>query len=46
MRETQFSIVGLNGGKKYHSNSGCRGMKNPMQVTVETATANGYTRCK
>ena len=37
--------VPTNGGTKYHSRSGCSGMKNPMQVSVETAKANGYTPC-
>lgn len=38
--------VPTNGGKKYHSKSTCSNMENPMQVSVETATANGYTACK
>ncbi len=38
--------VPTNGGKKYHSRSGCSNMKNPMQVTLDTAIANGYTACK
>lgn len=38
--------VPVNGGKKYHSSAGCSNMDNPMQVTKETATANGYTPCK
>ncbi len=38
--------VPTNGGKKYHSKSGCSGMENPMQVTLKTAIANGYTACK
>lgn len=37
--------VPTNGGKKYHSKSSCSGMKEPMQVTKETAEANGYTPC-
>ena len=37
--------VPTNGGTKYHSRSGCSGMKNSMQVSVETAKANGYTPC-
>lgn len=37
--------VPTNGGTKYHSNSGCSSMKEPIQVTVETAVANGYTPC-
>ena len=38
--------VPLNGGTKYHSYAGCSNMENPMQVTIETAEANGYTPCK
>ena len=38
--------VPTKGGKKYHSHAGCSNMDNPMQVTVETALANGYTACK
>lgn len=38
--------VPTNGGTKYHSRSGCSNMKNPKQVSLETAEANGYTPCK
>lgn len=38
--------VPTKGGKKYHNNSGCSNMENPMQVSIETAQANGYTACK
>lgn len=38
--------VPINGGTKYHSKSGCSNMKDPMQVTLDTAIANGYTACK
>ena len=38
--------VPVNGGTKYHSNAGCSNMKNPKQVTKETAEANGYEPCK
>lgn len=38
--------VPTNGGTKYHNKSSCSNMKNPMQVSVETAVANGYTPCK
>lgn len=38
--------VPVNGGTKYHSYAGCSGMIDPIQVTVETAIANGYTACK
>lgn len=33
-------------GKKYHSHSGCSGMKNPSCVTLEKAKSWGYTACK
>ncbi len=38
--------VPVNGGTKYHCKSSCSKMENPIQVSVETATANGYTACK
>ncbi len=38
--------VPTNGGKKYHRKSSCSKMIDPMQVTVETAVANGFTPCK
>lgn len=38
--------VPTKGGKKYHSNPGCSGMEDPIQVTREHAEANGYTPCK
>lgn len=38
--------VPTKGGKKYHSRSGCSNMEEPMQVTVEHASALGYTPCK
>lgn len=34
-----------NGGKKYHSNSSCSGMKNPIAVTLEDARNAGYEGC-
>ena len=46
-QQTQEGVwVPTNGGTKYHSKSSCSGMKNPMQVSIETATANGYEPCK
>lgn len=33
-------------GKKYHSQSGCSGMKNPTQLTLDKAKELGYTACK
>lgn len=46
--ETGDNLVWIptNGGKKYHSRSGCSNMKSPNQVTKETAEANGFTPCK
>lgn len=46
--ETEGDLVWVptNGGTKYHSKAGCSNMKNPMQVSVETAIANGYEPCK
>lgn len=38
--------VPVNGGTKYHSYKGCSNMEDPIQVTKETAEANGYTPCK
>lgn len=46
--ETGANLVWVptKGGKKYHSKPGCSNMEDPMQVTVETAIANGYDACK
>ena len=46
--ETGANLVWVptKGGTKYQSKSSCSGMEEPMQVSVETATANGYTPCK
>lgn len=33
-------------GKKYHSSSSCSNMKNPSQVSKETAIQRGFTPCK
>jgi len=38
--------VPTNGGTKYHKSATCSKMKDPMQVSVDTAVANGYTACK
>ena len=45
--ETGANLVWVptNGGTKYHSKSSCSGMKDPIQVTEETAIANGYEPC-
>ncbi len=46
--ESEGTLVWIptNGGTKYHSRSSCSNMKNPKQVSLETAEANGYTPCK
>lgn len=46
--ETKGNLVWVptNGGTKYHSHPGCSNMKDPKQVSVETAKKNGYTACK
>ncbi len=33
-------------GKKYHSDSGCSGMKSPRSLTREDAIRQGYQPCK
>lgn len=38
--------IPTNGGKKYHSNSSCSGMKDPKEVDLAQAEAEGYTPCK
>ena len=38
--------VPTKGGTKYHTSAGCSGMIDPIQVTLETALANGYEPCK
>ena len=38
--------VPVNGGTKYHSKKSCSNMKDPIQVSIETAIKNGYTACK
>lgn len=45
--ETQGNLVWVptNGGTKYHSKSSCSQMKDPIQVSIETAKAYGYTAC-
>ncbi len=32
-------------GKKYHTHSGCSGMKNPSEVSLEEAEALDFTPC-
>lgn len=38
--------VPTNGGTKYHSRSGCSGMKDPVQVPLDRAIAQGFSPCK
>jgi hypothetical protein len=38
--------VPRNGGKKYHSNSSCSNMENPIYTTIDTAKACGFDACK
>lgn len=38
--------VPVHGGKKYHRNSGCSNMKDPVLMTREEAEASGFTPCK
>lgn len=38
--------IPTNGGTKYHTSAKCCNMKNPIQVTLETALANGFTPCR
>ena len=45
--ETEGNLVWVptNGGTKYHSRSSCSQMIDPIQVSIKTAIANGYTAC-
>lgn len=38
--------IPTNGGTKYHTHSGCSNMKNPKQVPLSEAEAQGFTPCK
>lgn len=46
--ESSSSMVWIptNGGKKYHSHSGCSNMKNPQKVSLSKAKNLGFTACK
>lgn len=45
-QQTEAGVwVPIHGGTKYHSRSWCSRMKDPKQVSLETAIANGYTPC-
>ena len=45
--ETGDNLVWIptNGGTKYHRNSSCSKMIDPIQVTLDTAKANGFDAC-
>lgn len=43
--EGELVWVPVNGGTKYHSREGCSNMKDPIQVSLDTAIENGYTPC-
>ena len=38
--------IPTNVGRKYHKNSYCSNMKNPIKVTKEEAIKNGFGPCK
>ena len=42
----QMVWIPTHGGKKYHSNPNCSGMKGPEKVSLSTAKARGFTACK
>lgn len=44
--QSQMVWIPTNGGTKYHTYAGCSNMKNPIQVTLSEATAQGFTPCK
>ena len=46
--ETEGNLVWIpvHGGTKYHTHSGCSDMREPIQVSKETAVKNGFTACK
>ncbi|MGL5258754.1 MAG: DNA/RNA non-specific endonuclease [Lachnospiraceae bacterium] len=46
--ETEGNLIWVptNGGKKYHSKSSCSSMKEPIQITIETAQENSFEACK
>jgi len=37
--------IPTHGGTKYHSNPTCSQMKDPLQVTIDEAIAQGFTAC-
>ena len=47
VEENSFLVwIPMHGGQKYHANHTCSEMDRPVHVSVETARANGYTRCE
>lgn len=38
--------IPTHGGSKYHSNSSCSNMVDPIQITADEAIAQGFTTCK
>lgn len=45
-QNTIYVYIPQNGGTKFHTNSGCSGMKNPIRVTLQQAIDAGYTACE
>ena len=46
-KKTEQMVWGpTHGGKKYHSKSTCSNMKDPEEVTLSKAKAEGFTACK
>ncbi len=46
-KPTEHTVwIPTRGGKKYHSRSGCSGMKEPERVPLSRAKAMGFTSCK
>lgn len=43
---SQMVWIPTHGGKKYHSNPNCSGMKGPEKVSLSTAKSRGFTACK
>ena len=43
---SQMVWIPTHGGKKYHSNPNCSGMKGPEKVSLSSAKSRGFTACK
>ena len=43
---SQMVWIPTHGGKKYHSNPNCSGMKGPEKVSLSTAKSRGFAACK